>query len=290
MPIRDNPDLKNLDNLSKTFERVGWLGPVARLFGRRGREIARHLESARQTARRAREMVTVPDRFNAAFLVRGWIASQALKFDAMEEAVLLAEGGEVDRGDPVLVEAHDSDWLVLVLTRLRAVRAFQPRRLLLEQALEDHRAERYHASVPVALAQIDGLVFDVAQASFYDSKRADRLHAANTLAGHPDGLAALSKVMGKSRSRTTTSILSLPYRHGILHGRDLGYATKDVSTKAFCALGALREWALSVERGTAKVEAPLEWIDPDEATWEDARTAWRDLMTQLRRVSEERSP
>jgi hypothetical protein len=289
MPIRDNRDLKDLDNLSKTFERVAWLAPVASLFGGRGREIARHLEDARRTARRAREMVTVPDRFNAAFLIGGWISSEVLKFDAMEEAVLLAESGDVDRGDALLVDAHDSDWLLFVLQRLRAVRAFLPRRRILERALEDHRAERYHASVPVVLAQIDGLVFDVAQASFYDSRRADRLYAANTLAGHPDGLTALSKVMGKSRSRTTTSILSLPYRHGILHGRDLGYATKDLSTKAFCALGALREWALPVERGTAKLEPPLEWIDPDEATRDDVKTAWRDLMVQLRRVSEDRS-
>jgi len=290
MPIGDNRDLKNLDNLSKTFERVAWLAPVARLFGRRGREIARHLDDARRTAGQAREMVTVPDRFNAAYLQRGWIASEALKFASMREAVLLAEAGELDQGDDGLVDAHDSDWLGFVLERLGPIRAFRTRRELLERALEDHRAGRYHASVPVVLAQVDGLVFDVAQASFYDSKRADRLYAANTLAGHPDGLAALSKMMGKHRSRTTTSILALPYRNGILHGRDLGYATKDVSTKAFCALGALREWALSVERGTAKVEPPLEWIDPDEATWEDAKSAWRDLMTQLRRASEERKP
>lgn len=286
MPIRDNRDLKNLENMSKTFEQVSWLAPIARLFGRRGREIARHLGSARQTARQAREMVTVPDRFNAAFLVKGWIASEALKFDAMKEAVLAAEGGEVDRGDSLLIEAHDPDWLDFVLRRLQAVQAFKPRRQLLDKALEDHREERYHASVPVALSQIDGLVFDIAQGSFYDSKNPDRLHAKNTLAGHPDGLAALSKVMGRTRSKTTTSILSLPFRHGILHGRDLGYATKEVSTKAFCALGALREWALAVELGTAKVEPPLEWIDPDKATWEDTRTAWRDLMAQLRDLSE----
>jgi hypothetical protein len=61
-------------------------------------------------------------------------------------------------------------------------------------------------------------------------------------------------VLGKDK--TTTEELSLPYRNGILHGRDLGFANKVVAAKCWAALFAIRDWADAIKKG--KKQAPPE--------------------------------
>lgn len=39
--------------------------------------------------------------------------------------------------------------------------------------------------------------------------------------------------MTRSRNKTTTEDLTLPLRHGILHGRDLGYSNQMVAAKCW---------------------------------------------------------
>jgi hypothetical protein len=97
----------------------------------------------------------------------------------------------------------------------------------------------------------------------------------------------LAQEMSKVRSRTTMSVLSLPYRNGILHGRDLGYDNELTSVKALCALAALGDWARAREADKAEAQPPLQWLDPDEATWKDVRRLWGDLLGQLRRAHDE---
>lgn len=56
--------------------------------------------------------------------------------------------------------------------------------------------------------------------------------------------------------KRSTEDLTIPFRHGILHGRDLGFANKLVAAKSWAALFALGEWARKVERGEKEPPAP----------------------------------
>lgn len=273
--------------MAKNFRRLRWVWPALWVMGERGREAARLLRNdVPKLLGDLENMTSIPDRFNRLYLPRGWIASESIHFEAMRIATELGEANDLEAGEAQLMLAHDSEFLKHMLHRLMAVKAFRPRWPLVEKALEDHAEARYHASVPVVLAQIDGLVWDLANGTFYDPKAGMKLYAANTIAGHPEGLAALAAQMSKPRHKTTESVLSLPYRHGVLHGRDLGYATKENSTKALCALAALHAWATRIEAGTQEAEPPLEWLDPDKATWEDVKASWRELVANVRRADE----
>src|SRR3970040_376253 len=135
------------------------------------------------------------------------------------------------------------------LSRRPRTEAFEPRRELTKLALDDYRVGRYHASIPVLLAQIDGLVSELheRQRGFF-AEDAD-MQAWDSLAAHSKGLNQLSAIFRKGRRKTSTERIDIPYRHGILHGRDLGYANQIVAAKTWAALFAVREWALKVERG-----------------------------------------
>jgi hypothetical protein len=120
------------------------------------------------------------------------------------------------------------------------------RERLLRKALEHHEAGRYDASVPLVLAQMDGIVIDLTGNQWRNFFKDGGKYVVDeeTLAGHPDsGLKAIATLM--SGPAITTAASGKLTRHGILHGRELGYDTLLNSTKAFAALFALIEWAVA---------------------------------------------
>jgi hypothetical protein len=90
------------------------------------------------------------------------------------------------------------------------------------------------------------------------------------VAAHSKGLNAINRIFQKSRQKTVTETISIPYRHGILHGMDLGYDNRMVAAKCWAALFAAREWALKAERG--QLVAPPE----------EPKKTWREVVYQLR--------
>ncbi|OFW63995.1 MAG: hypothetical protein A2135_00420 [Actinobacteria bacterium RBG_16_67_15] len=119
---------------------------------------------------------------------------------------------------------------------------FRRRWELLDRALKHHEAGAFEASVLIVLAQMDGIAVDVTgdrDQSFF--KGFDHLEDDRTLAGHPEGLKAIARLMSRDVKATTSS--GELRRHGIVHGRELGYDTRENSTRAFAALFNLIEWA-----------------------------------------------
>lgn len=214
-----------------------------------------------------------PDRFNALFGPLGWIATERISLPILKEALALGASGDVPAGEQILEDYFNSDaGIDFWLPQLLAHPLVQPRRSLLLAAWEDHLAGRYHATVPVVLAQIDGITWDVAQKTFYarGKRSARHLQATESVVGDPSALARLAQVLSEKRSVTTVNPVDLPYRHGVLHGRDIGYANLRASTKAWATLLALEPWIRRVESGEQHVSpTPVTVFDPDTATAED---------------------
>lgn len=279
--IRENPSQKD-DLALAAF--LGWVVEhrcltvlLSRLVGANGRETRKMLKDPElmgQVKRNLpviRERVGLPDRFNALLGPLGWAAFEEMDPDIAKEAVLLAERGDLEGAEAALVRHFGAHTVARDIDRLCGqLGAFEARRSLLLKSVEDHREGRFHASVPLALIQLDGIAHDLAGKGFFVSpKNAAHLLARDSVAGHPSGLAALSGAMSRGRRRTSASEIGVPYRHGILHGRDLGYANETVSAKAFAAVLALGSWAAKVERGEQHLETPRRFFDPDNIGFAD---------------------
>ena len=127
------------------------------------------------------------------------------------------------------------------------------RQKLLELAVADHRSERYHASVPVALAQAEGMVRDVIGSSPY--QQPGRLTDDVSPGGHPDILRPIFEASRAMKRTVLEDVADFPSRQGILHGRDLGYDARRNSTKALVAVAELATFCQArileaVESGT----------------------------------------
>jgi hypothetical protein len=90
----------------------------------------------------------------------------------------------------------------------------------------------------------------------------------DSIAAHETGLMALAKVMRVRRNKTSDEEISIPYRNGILHGRDLAFDNHIVAAKCWAALFAIRDWAAALVDGKA-VPSPKKEI------------SWAELFQQM---------
>ncbi len=152
-------------------------------------------------------------------LLDGWNRGDALRFAVLPISVL---GAGDDRYRPIAEE----------------------RWRLTQKALAHHQAGNYDASVPLVLAQVEGIVQDLTGEGFFSRKPSARgvLADDQTLLGiDAESLRKLRALFteGMDESGATGSLS----RHGILHGRELRYDTLLNSTKAFVLLSSIVQWA-----------------------------------------------
>lgn len=199
---------------------------------------------------------------DAALLVAplGWPMVELRPTGFYGTAAEAVKSGDIGRAEQVLVEGwNNTDIFGVGIKRVLTLHGgdlpkmalLQKRYHLLSKALSHHRDGNYEASVPIVLSQIDGLLRDVLHIDFYNSKSLQH-RTIKELELSPEmrrSLAGLHGVLCKNVSSTQLNgVLS---RHGILHGRELGYDTEVNSTKALVALLAVIEWLQPVSNQLA---------------------------------------
>lgn len=216
-----------------------------------------------------KELAKLSDKFNEVFGDYGWIMYFNMNAELAKEALEVAEEDSIEAAEELLVTYYDSTEVKRQIDGLRSVEAFEPRINLAYKAWQDYEEERYHACIPVILSLMDGLVIHTSveelgfiRGFFYQTAN---FTAWDSVAAHENGLERLADqdLFLKSRNSTTIDQIDIPYRHGILHGIDLGYDNKMVAAKSWAALFAVGEWARKAERG--ELEEPSDSEDDDQS-------------------------
>jgi hypothetical protein len=278
--IRDIPSisklLQDLRNMDVTAAVLPSLRPVLQTLGVDPAAIEGPLKGSSALLAKAEDLARLPDVFNDHFCERGWIMHGDMDVGVAKEAVQLADAGNLEAAELALVEYYGPKNVETMLLRMGAVQAFRPRMALAEKALLDYAEGRYHACVPVVIALLDGMVCDVHDTHRGFFAEGTDLSAWDSIAAHDRGLNALSVIFKKGRKKTCVDQISIPYRHGIMHGMDLGYDNRLVAAKAWAALVATREWAIKAERGDT---------EPQE---EDPEPSWAEIVNKLRENAEDK--
>ncbi|MCU4744606.1 hypothetical protein [Natronoglomus mannanivorans] len=251
--IKDIDSIQELVEDAENFSQLKQSLPVLQALGVDTDGIEEVFEDANleKMQKQAYELAEIPDRFNDLFASEGWIIYDSMDMDVAKTAIGKAESDDMDAAEQVLVECHSPDTVERKLQTMYRVEAFRPRMELAEKALEDYAADRYHACIPVVLLLMDGLVqqlhVDVhGEGRGMFCEDAD-LTAWDSIAAHSEGLERFVELLRKGRKTTRTEEITFPYRHGILHGMDLGYDNEIVAAKCWAALFAVREWAVKAE-------------------------------------------
>ena len=213
------------------------------------------------------EILEAPDQFNERFANLGWIAFESMNMEVMQKAINIHDAEGKDAAEKFLADSHDEETLKWGILRFNGNRDFRKRIRLAELAREDYLANRYHACIPLLLSLLDGLVNDVSKHVGFFAENVD-LTAWDCIAAHESGLQTLASILTKGRNKTNENAISIPYRNGILHGRELAFDNKVVAAKCWAALFAARDWAGALEDGK-KEPKPKEVV------------SWKQLFKQI---------
>lgn len=191
-------------------------------------------------------IISLPDRFNSQFANIGWIAHESMNPTLLEKAVDLAESGQKEKAEKILSEYFTSTEINWLQHRFRVLPAFSIRLDLIEKAYKDTLEERFHSCVPLLLTIIDGAVNDISKSKGFFSENTE-LKAWDSIASHSSGLTAIKEIFNAPRKKTNTEEIFLPYRNGILHGRDLKFDNKHIVGKCWSTLFAINDWARALK-------------------------------------------
>ncbi len=188
----------------------------------------------------------------ALFAPLGWAMCERWHMEGTLRALrLAAEGAESAELDEVITDVWNNDnqmWLQHAAAPIRRwsnshypfKQVLWDRVGLIEKAIAHHQAGAYGASIPIILAQIDGMSRDLTGQSFFSKANNDPYLDDATLAGMETNLPIVRGVF--SHDVTESGSYGLVSRHGVLHGRDLAYATRVNSTKTIVLVAALAEY------------------------------------------------
>lgn len=223
------------------------------------------------------DILTLPDRFNSAFASAGWVATGSMSATVMQAAVRLHEAGSEREAEQEILAWFQKDTIALLaITRAERFQARTSRRDQLHEALKLTFEERYWSAVPLILIACDGFASDVLGTSPFE-KDAD-LTVFDSIVGHPSSLQHLIKLVTKGVRASSDAELTLPLRHGILHGRSLGYANRAVCMKAWLLMIALVDWANDKISETERCRR-------QEA---EANVSFRDVLQRFRKLNDDK--
>jgi hypothetical protein len=264
--IIDNPTSAELLKQFEAFESLEALYKVFPFARRLFPEMEDAFNEFNKFKKQA-EILKVPDQFNERFANLGWIAYESMNMEVMQKAININDAEGKGAAEKFLADSYDEETLKWGILRFNGNRDFRKRIRLAELSREDYLAGRYHACIPLLLSLLDGLVNDVSKHVGFFAENVD-LTAWDCIAAHESGLQTLASILTKGRNKTNEDAISIPYRNGILHGRELTFDNKVVAAKCWAALFAARDWAGALDDGK-KEPKPKEEV------------SWKQLFKQI---------
>lgn len=112
---------------------------------------------------------------------------------------------------------------------------------LIDVFFEEHFKGNYICSVPLGLIIVDGAFNDFTKSKGLFAKGSE-LDVWDSFVGSNKSLKEIVSIFNSSRNKTNKDEIRLPYRNGILHGRDINFGNEYVSCKCVSLLFAVADW------------------------------------------------
>lgn len=257
--IENNPSFQELVKNIKGAKAIKQIASFLAPFSKTAKNVSNTFEGFNNLEKEFSEISKSPDLFNQFFSELGWIAHESMNHDLMLECIELAKNDKIKAAEERLSNYYTSENLRWLSSQLKGTPEFFKRYELIRLACDDTIEKRFHSSIPLVLMIIDGGVNDIDKSKGFFTETTN-LTAWDSIAAHSSGLSKLRDILNKGRNRTNTEEIFLPYRNGILHGRDILYANKYVSAKCWMTLIAINDWAKALKKN--KKNPPKELKEP----------------------------
>ncbi|TIM10968.1 MAG: hypothetical protein E5Y67_25335 [Mesorhizobium sp.] len=258
-----------------TLQQFEALKPLAKLIGFFNPDMRKQFQDLDAQVESVKVMLANRDRFAEIYSPLGWVNYDRMSVDAVAKAL----AAEVDEGEAILTAYHlDPDNLRFLGYRFHTSH-YASWGELYERAVERTAVEDYLSAIPLILIVIDGIcTTTIAKHPF--SGGADAPVFDSQTSG-PGGLSEGLALFGSTRRKLDSSSITLPFRHGIVHGLNPNFGHSLVAAKAFNLLQAMvdyfdrrRDEAQRLAKA-AEEQRPVDWKELGHSLLKNADTKKR---------------
>ena len=253
MSIDEQPSVKHMKTQMNGMRYILKFNKMLRFIGLGSKKLAGMEEKLGEMSSQMKDLTEYPARFNALFSDDGWLAHDSMNFDTLKNIVDTCENQGKDEATRLLMDFYSPDAISDRMFFLNGVEELRIRRKFIDYALDDYKAGRHYSAAPLLLMVIDGAVNDAVGTGFH-SQSLD-LDVWDSLTAADGAIEKIKGIFQRARKKTRTEEIHLPYRHGILHGMDLGYDNAVVTAKCWCVLFVVKDWIAAKKSEDGREEA-----------------------------------
>ena len=240
---KDLPSIKKFDNDIKSIILILKINKMLSKIGIGSKKLLELENDFHKNLEMKKELEMYPTKFNRYFNEDGWIVHDTLDFEVIKRVVNLYDNNEKEEAINLIKNFYSPENIEKRILYFKGIPVFQSRIKFIEYALEDYKNQKYYSCIPIILMTIDGIVNETLSKGFH-SENID-LNVWDSITATETGIHKVKEIFQKSRKKTTTEPIKYPYRHGILHGRDLSYDNYEVAVRSWAFLFVVRDWILS---------------------------------------------
>ena len=251
--LDNHPSIKKMQDDMRAFGLLSWLLPKEQR--KQFKDIKSNME----------HLIQVMTKYNLYFSDLGWCAYDSFSVDIMDSAINAFEKNGIESAEEIIINYYTTDVKNVIQWLKGKSKEFGLRYDLILKAFDDHFAGRYYASVPLFLIIMDGAVNDFTGSKGFSADKTT-VEVWDCLVGSDNGLSKVKQIICESRKKTNTEAIDIPYRHGILHGRDLNYDNVKVSCKCVALMFAIADWIQMKNSETVRKEKYEKECNPPPIT------------------------
>lgn len=196
------------------------------------------------------ELIMGTEEYNNNFSDYGWIAYSLINVEFMKNANQVFKDNGIAKAEEFIADYYIENSKNTKRFIQYSSNEFKKRSNIIDEAFEDYENEKYCSAVTLFLTIADGVINDFTKNKGFFTEGVD-LDCWDCLVECDKGLKKIRDIYNLPRKKTNEKIITMPYRNGILHGRDLNYGNKFVASKCIVMLLAISEWIKS--KNTEKI-------------------------------------
>lgn len=189
-------------------------------------------------------LIMTTEEYNNNFSDYGWIAYSLINVEFMKNANIIFKENGIEKAEDFISDYYKDNIKNTKRFIQYSTKEFRKRANIIDEAFEAYESEKYYSAITLFLTIADGVINDFTKNKGFFTEGVD-LDCWDCLVECDKGLKKLKEIYNLPRKKTVEDMVTMPYRNGILHGRDLNFGNKYVAGKCNVLLLAISVWIKS---------------------------------------------
>ena len=203
-----------------------------------------HRKELDRIKKEMKDLIMTTEEYNNNFSDYGWIAYSLINVEFMKNANIIFKENGIEKAEDFISDYYKDNIKNTKRFIQYSTKEFRKRVNIIDEAFEAYESEKYYSAITLFLTIADGVINDFTKNKGFFTEGVD-LDCWDCLVECDKGLKKLKEIYNLPRKKTVEDMVTMPYRNGILHGRDLNFGNKYVAGKCNVLLLAISEWIKS---------------------------------------------